>query len=163
MSPLKKSVLVAISFAMFGFAADYVSAQSLPYPPYGAHRGRIVARNGFGHSIRYRWGNGLTPQGAAFLTSAVDALAPAVVALAGRESDSEARSRAFERSAVWQDYTKAQNEANALLARTASLLTNQPVAVQTGAEGATEPLPDPSLVDPTRYSPQNPWDAVEEK
>ena len=45
---------------------------------YGALRGRMVDRDGLFHVSKYRWGNGLTPEGAAVLTHAIDAAATIV-------------------------------------------------------------------------------------
>ena len=107
--------------------AENAMSQSFQYPPYGAHRGRMVSRNGIGHVTRYRWGNGLTPTGGAVLTHAIDAFAPVLMTVAGNPTDGnrsreETSARARDRQANWADYVKAQNEANNLLRRTASLL-----------------------------------------
>jgi hypothetical protein len=113
-------------------------AQSFQYPPYGAVRGHMVSRDGLFHVTRYRWGNGLTPQGAAFLTDAVQTIVPiipAVVAgLVGRDVDAGGRdvrdlgTRDRTRFSAPQDYVLAQQEANDLLRRTAHLASGGKVS-----------------------------------
>lgn len=100
------------------------------YPPYGAQRGRMVYRDGLFHSERYRWGNGLTPQGAQVLTHAIDVVGPLLPVLVGgatgREADDGTRAGpdCSSRSAVSSidHYAREQARANELLARTAKLV-----------------------------------------
>jgi hypothetical protein len=104
--------LLAVSAIGGAFFPDVSLGQTaFQYPPYGALRGRMVSRDGVFRAQRYRWGNGITPQGAAFLTSAVNAVVPMIPTLiTGRTSSSD-------------DYTDAQKEANSLLKRTERLLS----------------------------------------
>ena len=126
----------AILVVVFGLSCCTCDAQTFQYPPYGAQRGRMLSRDGIGHVTRYHWGNGLTPTGGAFLTSAVTELAPAFLAFAGsrdfesdtRSRDSDARSRDIaraERSTTRDRLAIAQEEANDLLLRTARLLDDR--------------------------------------
>lgn len=156
---------------LFGSAltAEACMAQSFQYPPYGAHRGRMVARDGIGHSVRYRWGNGLTPTGGAVLTSAIDAFAPAVIAVAGRDFDSGADSRDAARGmdpAQLSRLAAAQERANDLLVRTARLVDptfaaggapSTPV-LSNGSGGGT---PD-STAKPPQIIGGDPWGQVED-
>lgn len=116
-------LLLAISV---GSLAEICEAQSFQYPPYGAWRGRMVSREGFGNSVRYRWGNGITPTGGAVLSTAITELAPAVIAFAGRGEESDTRNAAArnarEVTIDRQELAAAQRDANDLLARTARLL-----------------------------------------
>ena len=69
--------LVVLAGSVFAVLSREGLAQ-LAYPPYGALRGRMVDRNGLLNVTRYRWGNGVTPQGAAMITDLGQAFAPPV-------------------------------------------------------------------------------------
>jgi len=128
-------VLLAVSAIGGAFFPDTGLGQTaFQYPPYGALRGRMVSRDGVYRVQRYRWGGGITPQGAAFLTSAVNAVVPMIPSLIGRgeggDSDADGGTRNLRdfgtrepnRFTAPNDYVVAQQEANALLASTAALV-----------------------------------------
>lgn len=168
-SRTQRICLLLVLTAGLAALAEHCQAQSFQYPPYGAQRGRMVARSGLGHSVRYRWGNGLTPTGGAVITNAIDAFAPALIAVAGgsrefefesRAREAEARSREADRArAQMRDRLAiAQEEANALLARTARLVDE---------DFAVTPSPDPKPGEkPSEGAPDfsgaefgtNPWE-----
>lgn len=127
-------LMIAVGLAVTS-GAEVCSGQTLQYPPYGSWRGRAVARQGLFHVQRYRWGSGLTPTGGAFLTSAVESLAPVLPVLVGR--DEASRSGAGRPLSSRDDYVRELRRANDLLERTQQLLTNNPT------EGA-EPVDPPS-------------------
>lgn len=161
MSQSSKNLFFVSLFLFGGLAtwADECRAQTFQYSPYGAQRGRMVARDGIGHSVRYRWGNGLTPTGGAVLTNAIDAFAPALIAVAGgsRDLEAERRSREADRSrATMRDRLAiAQEEANALLARTARLV-DQEFTISKPPPEDISPSPDPDFgSDPWPNVPSN--------
>lgn len=126
----------------------------LAYPPYGALRGRMVDRNGLLNVTRYRWGNGVTPQGAAMITDLGQAFAPMIPLLVtggvGRGVDdgmNDGQSRSVSARSPVQftapaDYVEEQRRANNLLERTAALV-NAGTGVQTGG-----PVPPPQQSQP---------------
>lgn len=144
MSTAKASrFLVLLAVAAIGgafFPAVGLGQTAFQYPPYGALRGRMVSRDGAYRVQRYRWGGGITPQGAAFLTSAVQAVVPMIPSLIGRgegrdlDADGGARNlrdlstREPNRFTAPNDYVKAQSDANELLRRTEFLVTGKTVA-----------------------------------
>ncbi|MEZ6114027.1 MAG: hypothetical protein R3C99_23895 [Pirellulaceae bacterium] len=117
------SVLTLLMIGTAFLMASDANAQSFQYPPnYNAWRGRVVARDGHGYHVRYRWGNGLTNNGAAVITSGFETLVPVAMAAVGRDVDNEARSRDAARSTDWALYAEQQARANDLLSRTAALV-----------------------------------------
>ncbi len=173
MNPLCKRFIAVVIFTCVctGWSEQVCHAQSFQFPPYGAQRGRMVARDGIGHSVRYRWGNGLTPAGAAVIGDAITAFAPAVVAIAGRDVDTDAdtRSRDAARSATRDRLAIAQEQANALLVRTARLLEPDFEVFQPTPSGSGEvseaPIstgvdPWPSVPDNAGASPTPPTESV---
>lgn len=152
--------VVTLIAASSGWFDQVCQAQSFQFPPYGAQRGRMVARDGIGHSVRYRWGNGLTPTGGAVLSEAITAFAPAVVAFAGRDAevDADARSRDAARSATRDRLAIAQEQANALLIRTARLIEPDFVASPPAPAGdaIVPPVPTP----PSGGFGTDPWPNV---
>ena len=126
------------------------------YPPYGSLRGHMVRRDGLFHVERYRWGNGLTPQGAAVLTSGIEAFAPIVPVLVtggvGREAngqrrDYESRDSETRTCTLPESYIVEQRRANDLLVRTARLVdpnfSEQPS--QPGSQSGVQPPPPAAL------------------
>jgi hypothetical protein len=153
------AVYALLAAVFSGVYADSCEAQSFQYPPYGAWRGRMVARDGIGHSVRYRWGNGLTATGGAVLGQAIDAFAPVALAFAGRGEEDDSQARGDGSTIDRQALANAQNDANALLARTARLIdptfqynatVSQTPTGQGGSGGGIAPSQVPN------YGP-NPW------
>ena len=163
---------LAIVTVVSAFPAASASGQDyFRYPPYGSLRGHMVRRDGLFHVERYRWGNGLTPQGATVLTSAIDAFAPIVPVLVsggvGREANGQSRdyeSRDSEtRTCTLPDsYIVEQRRANDLLARTARLVDpNFSAGSSQGSTSTVSPQTDlPSVNDALKQyrAPEgNPW------
>lgn len=146
----RRWALVLLSFTPL-IATGYLQAQDyFRYPPYGAQRGRMVYRDGLFHSERYRWGNGLTPQGAQVLTHAIDVMGPLVPvivgAATGREANEASRSEpdcSASRSSRLEGmdhYAQEQARANDLLYRTARLADpNFPSSPAASAPAASAP------------------------
>ena len=134
-APNVKRFLVLV--VLVGSVFSLLSAESLAqltYPPYGALRGRMVDRNGPFHVTRYRWGNGVTPQGAAMITDLGQTFAPMIPLLVtggvGRGADDgtgDGQSRSVGARSLVEftapaDYVEEQRRANNLLERTAALV-----------------------------------------
>lgn len=135
-----KVCLLCVAFASL-FAGLELRAQEFQYPPYGAWRGRMVARDGLFHVQRYHWGGGLTPTGGAFLTSAVSDLAPLLVSLAGaRDLDADSRSSETARFDAREDYIREQRRANDLLERTASIVVSSSGPTPNAVPAITQPV-----------------------
>lgn len=158
-----KNRTYCLAFAVFALgllATQDVLSQTLQYAPYGSWRGRAVARDGLFHVQRYHWGNGITPVGGSVLNTVIPVLADVGLAALGREGsrDVGASSRGST-WAGWDEYTKAQEEANALLKRTAALLNQQPL-VNNVVPGDKIGTFDPLTVDKlkAKLDGTNPWD-----
>ncbi len=94
------------------------------YPAYGAHRGKIVYRDGiFVNRQKVRWGGGLTPYGTQVIGDAITAFAPIVGGFIGKEAEVADKS-ADDRAALelCESYAAELRRANDLLVRSAMLL-----------------------------------------
>ena len=110
---------------------ESASAQTLQYAPYGSLRGRAVARDGLFRVQKYHWGNGLTPQGASVLNTAIETVVPLIPTFLGREVESDAsRSRNASRFAPMSENNAEMERANELYARTQRLLGDSQASVQ---------------------------------
>ncbi len=158
-----------LAFALFAaglLVTQDAFGQTLQYAPYGAWRGRAVARDGLFHVQRYHWGNGITPVGGSVLNTAIPVLAEVGLAALGRGEDAsrDAASRGPAAWAGWPEYKKSQDEANALLQRTAALLNSGvPGPNVVPAPAGTPAEINGSKLTPEQYKAEfgaNPWDAV---
>lgn len=155
------SVLTLLMIGTAFLMASDANAQSFQYPPnYNAWRGRVVARDGHGYHVRYRWGNGLTNNGAAVITSGFETLVPVAMAAVGRDVDNEARSRDAARDAAraadFAGLAEQQRQANALLVATARLLDP---SFQAPAPAPLPPSP-PSLGSGLNNVGADPWPSL---
>lgn len=136
--------------------APAASAEDLfiPYPAYGAHRGKIVYRDGpFGSRQKVRWGNGLTAYGAQVLTHGIDAL-PGILPLFLKDESVPAEKAGPVTVELPAHYTTELNRANQLLERSARLLGHE-----IAAPAEPTPLTPSNGHESYRNSP-DPWNGA---
>jgi hypothetical protein len=133
------------------------------YPAYGAHRGKIVYRDGpLVNKQKIRWGNGLTPYGADVLNNAIGAavqILPAILREDPAAEEDRARSQAeFSRSMADEELRLQQ--AQQLNARTQSLavsfgLSAAPAASVGGNSGSFGDWDNSGAANPNLANPGN--------
>jgi hypothetical protein len=134
--PLIALIVLVASLAV----AERASAQTLQYPPYGSWRGRAVARDGLFRVQRYRWGNGITPQGATVLTTLIPVI-PDIIRVATNPLGAEDPAAAAER-AGWSEYAEEQKRATDVLLRLEKLAGSS--LGEPAATGAAAQKPSPA-------------------
>lgn len=145
---MNRSRWIAIFFAATvvlagGLAQPQPAAGQNPfyyYPAYGAQRGKIVYRDGLlVNRQKIRWGNGLTPYGAAVLMHGFDVAGTVIPAVIG--SGGGGSSPVDDGGSLGNESAEAtQEKCEAALERTKELLENtQRICCRQNAEAAAQP------------------------
>ena len=146
-----RSLVVVLPLAAMGPLGEARADQPFYYyPAYGAHRGKIVNRQGpFVSRQKVRWGGGLTPYGAQVIGDAITAFAPIVGGFIGKEAEVADKS-ADERAALelCESYAAELRRANDLLVRSAMLLGHDLSSPPRGAPGGPVVPPPVPVVPP---------------
>jgi hypothetical protein len=121
--------IVAAAVLVSGLACPQHASAENPfyyYPAYGAHRGKIVYRDGpFVNRQKIRWGNGLTAYGADVFNNAIGAavqILPAVLREDPATDDDHARSQAEFSRSMAEEAARMQH-AQQLYSKTEALYT----------------------------------------
>ncbi|MCU0880071.1 MAG: hypothetical protein MUF06_20055 [Pirellulaceae bacterium] len=157
--------IVAAAVLVSGLACPQHASAENPfyyYPAYGAHRGKIVYRDGpFVNRQKIRWGNGLTAYGADVFNNAFGAATQILPLVLKDDGSSDADKSSGVTVKLPEHYTTELHRANDLLERSARLAGVDLGAIAAGGEGSggAAELP-PSRWDERFRNSTDPWEAV---